>query len=185
MRQPEIPTQRPGRLVEAAGERYTDPRWRSWYEECAPVVYGYVRFHVDSPDEAEDLTAEVFVKAFRSSHRFDGARGSVRTWLLAVARNTIRDHRRRSRRRKIPLTSLRDLESEAPSPEERLLWEEQVRKTLEAVSALGARDREIISLRYGSGLGIPAIADILGLSESAVTTRLWRALKRLRRKIEA
>lgn len=162
-----------------------DPRWREWYEAHSDAVYGYVRFHVSSPDVAEDLTADTFVRALGASDRFDPTRASPRTWILAIARNAVRDHLRQARRRRhLPLASLRDLAFDAPSPEERLLWEEDVRRVLEAVGRLGHEDREIIGLRYGSGLPPAGIAEALRLNESAVRTRLWRALKRLRREVE-
>lgn len=169
----------PGSLAPA------DPRWREWYEAHGSAVYGYVRFHVSSPDVAEDLTADTFVKALGASDRFDPGRASPRTWILAIARNAVRDHLRQARRRRhLPLATLRDLAFEAPSPEERLLWEEEVRRVLDAVGRLSRDDREIIGLRYGSGLAAADIAETLGLKESAVRTRLWRALKRLRREVE-
>jgi len=157
----------------------------SWYHEHGQAIYRYVRFHLPSADEAEDVTAETFLKAFRAAERYEASRGGVRTWLFRIARNCIRDHQRRARvRRHIPIGNMRDLTSDAPSPEERVLWEEQVGRLLEAVSRLSERDRELISLRYGSGLDTAAIAETLGVRESAVRTRLWRALTRLRGLVE-
>jgi RNA polymerase sigma-70 factor (ECF subfamily) len=159
-----------------------DPRWREWYQAHARAVYGYIRLHVVSPDEAEDLTADTFLKAFRAAPRFDARTASVRTWMLAIARNTIRDHRRRTRRRRqLALATLRDLAADHPSPEERLLWEDEVRRLLEALAQLPERDRELLGLRYGAELAPAEIAQALGIREAAVRTRLWRALKRLRR----
>ncbi len=153
----------------------------AWYEAYGRAVYSYVRFHLPSADAAEDVTADTFLKAFRSADRFDGSKGHPRAWIFRIAQNTLRDWRRRARlRRHVPLGSMRDLASETPSPEERLLWEEQVSRLLAAVAELGRRDREIISLRYGSGLDTAEIAEMLAIRESAVRTRLWRALARLR-----
>jgi RNA polymerase sigma-70 factor (ECF subfamily) len=55
---------------------------------------------------------------------------------------------------------------------------------LAAVAELGAGDREIIGLRYGSGLDTGETAALLGVREAVVRTRLWRALGRLRRVME-
>ncbi len=154
---------------------------RSWYETHGKAVYSYVRFHLPSADAAEDVTADTFLKAFRAAERYDEAKGNPRTWLFRIAQNTVRDHQRRTRlRNHVAIGSMRDLALDAPSPEERLLWEEQVALLLAAVSELGERDREIISLRYGSGLDTAEVAEILGVREAAVRTRLWRALDRLR-----
>jgi len=154
----------------------SDSACRGWYEAHGRAVYGYLRFHLSSADEAEDLTADV-----RAEERFDPTRASARTWLLRIARNALLDHVRRERRRQqVPLGALRDLHSDAPSPEERVLWEEEVGRLLSAVAGLGGRDREIIGLRYGSGLDTREVAEILRVTEATARTRLWRALARLR-----
>ena len=157
-------------------------RCREWYEAHGSAVYGYLRFHLPSADEAEDVTADVFLRAVRAADRFDPGRGPVRAWLLRIARNALHDHRRRERRRlHVPMGALRDLRSDAPSPEERLLWEEAVGRLLAAVAELGDADREIIGLRYGSGLDTAEAAAALGVREAVARTRLWRAPGRLRR----
>jgi RNA polymerase sigma factor (sigma-70 family) len=76
---------------------------------------------------------------------------------------------------------MHDLEYQAPSPEERLLWEEEVARLLVAMAELPTRDREVLGLCYGSELPIAEAGEILGLSPAATRTRLWRALGRLRK----
>jgi len=155
---------------------------REWYEAHGRAIYSYLRFHLASAAQAEDLTADVFLRALRAAGRFDPARGSARAWLFHIARNALRDHLRHQRRQpQVWLGALDDLHSEAPSPEERLLWKEEVARLLAALSTLAAPDQEIIGLRYGSGLDSAEVAEILGVREAAVRTRLWRALGRLRR----
>lgn len=155
---------------------------RRWYEAYGGPLYSYLRFHLPSADLAEDLTAEVFLRALRRFDRFDSTRGSPKAWLFRIAQNALRDHRRQaSRRAVLPITGFRDLECEAPSPEERLLWEEEVARLLSAIAELPSRDREIIGLCYGSDLSIAEAGEILGLSDTAARTRLWRALGRLRK----
>jgi RNA polymerase sigma-70 factor (ECF subfamily) len=171
-------SQSPG-ISEAEG------RCNAWYASYGQAVYSYVRFHLTSADAAEDVTAETFLKAFQAASRFDPGAGAARTWLFRIAQNTLRDHLRRARvRRHVPLGAMRDLVCQAPSPEERLLWEEQVARLLDAVADLPERDREIVSLRYGSDLDTSAVAEVLGIHEAAVRTRLWRALGRLREAME-
>ena len=173
-----------GPLPRAAGPPVADAATelcREWYHAHGPAVYGYFRFHVPAIDVAEDLTAETFLKLVRSARRYDPAQGSARGWILAIARNVLRDWGRRDRLRQyVPLGNLLDLASEGPSPEERLLRQEEIARLLNAVTTLPAADRELIGLRYGSELETAEVAGLLGISEGSVRTRLWRALGRLR-----
>lgn len=154
---------------------------REWYEAHGTAVYNYFRFHVPLPDIAEDLTAETFLKVVRAADRFDPTRGTAKAWILTVARNVLGDWRRRARLRQyVTLGTMHDLVYEAPSPEERLLREEEVGRLLDAVATLPEADRELIGLRYGSGLDTAEVAQILGITEGNVRTRVWRVLGRLR-----
>ena len=167
--------------MEAAPEQ----RCREWYEAHSQAIYGYLRFHLPSAEEAEDVTAEVFLRAVRAAGRFDPSRGAPKAWLLRIARNALHDHCRRERRRRhVPMDGLVGLRSDVPSAEERFLWRETVTRVLAAVAELGTGAREIIGLRYGSGLDTAETAALLGVREAVVRTRLWRALGRLRRVME-
>jgi len=157
-------------------------RCAQWYAEFGARIYRYLRYHAASADEAEELTAETFLRVVRAAGSFDPARGNAKAWLFRIAQNVLRDARRRARRRvAVPIEALRDVVSDAPSPEERLLHREKVQGMLAAVEHLGEREREVIGLRYGSELDYAEIAAVLGIREPAVRTRLWRALTNLRR----
>ncbi len=154
---------------------------REWYEAHGSAVYNYFRFHVPLAEVAEDLTAETFLKVVRAADRFDPAKGSAKGWILTVARNALADWRRRARLRQyVTLGTMHDLVYEAPSPEERLLREEEVGRLLDAVATLSDADRELVGLRYGGGLDTAEVGRILGISDGSVRTRLWRVLRRLR-----
>ncbi|HEY7503069.1 MAG TPA: sigma-70 family RNA polymerase sigma factor [Gemmatimonadales bacterium] len=154
---------------------------RGWYEAYGAPVYNYFRFHVPLPDVAEDLTAETFLKVVRAADRFDPSRGTPKSWILTVARNVLGDWRRRAKLRQyVALGTMHDLIHDEPSPEERLLREEEVGRLLDAVATLAEADRELIGLRYGSGLDTAEVAQILGIREGSVRTRLWRVLGKLR-----
>ena len=123
------------------------------------------------------------MKALRSLRRYDPRRSAPRTWLLRIARNATTDHLRALQRRgslHISLDRAPDLVSRAPSQEERMLREEQVQRLLNAAATLRAADQEVLSLRYGAGLGNMEIAETLKISANAVAVRVHRALNRLR-----
>lgn len=170
------------RAPEVTGRENSAAVCGAWYEAYGGQLYSYLRFRILSPDLAEDLTAEVFLRALRSFDRFDPSAGSPRAWLFRIAQNALRDHLRQARRRQVvSLGGMRDLEYQAPSPEERLLWEEEVAELLAAMAELSPNDREVIGLCYGSETSMAEAGEILGLSAAATRTRLWRALGRLRK----
>ncbi|UCC26365.1 MAG: sigma-70 family RNA polymerase sigma factor [Gemmatimonadales bacterium] len=161
--------------------------FEAWYHEHRSVVYRYVRFRVATREVAEDVTSDVFLKALRSFHRYDSGRASPRTWLLRIARNAVTDHLRSLRRRgslHVSLDRAPDLVSDVPSQDERVIREERIQTLLNGASTLRKPDQEILSLRYGAGLGNHEIAEALGISDNAVAVRLHRALKRLKDAIQ-
>jgi RNA polymerase sigma-70 factor (ECF subfamily) len=153
----------------------------AWYEAHGRAVYNYFRFQLVPPDDAEDFTAETFLRAVRAADRYDPSRAQVQTWLLTIARNVLIDERRSARvRRQVGIDELRDLAMDEPSPEERMLRREEVGAAMTAMGALGSDDRELLSLRYGGELDIGELAELLEVPAGTVRTRLWRALERLR-----
>lgn len=137
-------------------------------------VFGYLLYLTRDRETAEDLASSTFEKAMRLWARFDPARGSARTWLLGIARTTALDwfraeHRRRRR-------------EEAVAPPERVeeAFGEGLSPGLEAaLGALSAGEREVVALRIVLELDGDATARVLGISPTAVSTRLSRALRRL------
>jgi RNA polymerase sigma-70 factor (ECF subfamily) len=80
----------------------------------------------------------------------------------------------------VSLDRVPDLVADVPDQEERVLREERIEVLLNASRVLRKPDQEILSLRYGAGLGNQEIADSLNISANAVAVRLHRALGRLK-----
>lgn len=159
------------------------PDFDQWFRDHQPTVYRYVRFRLATREAAEDVTSQVFMKALRALDRYDPGRASPRTWLLRIARNAVTDHLRSLRRRSalhVSLDRVPDLVSDVPDQEERVLRQERIEVLLNASRELKPADQEILSLRYGAGLGNQEIADALKISGNAVAVRLHRALSRLK-----
>jgi RNA polymerase sigma-70 factor (ECF subfamily) len=155
-----------------------------WYAAHGEAIYNFFRFQLASPDEAEDLTAETFLRAVRHAGRFDPARASAVTWLFTIARRVLIDHLRSARvRRFVGLDELRDIAADGPSPEERMLRREELAQVMEAMAGMSAEDRELLGLRFGGELEIPELAAALGVRAGPVRTRLWRAIERLRARL--
>ena len=69
-----------------------------WYRQHGRAVYNYFRFLGAVPDEADDLTAETFLRAIRAQAVYDSTRASARTWLCRIAHNAWCDTVRRAKR---------------------------------------------------------------------------------------
>jgi len=137
-------------------------------------VYRYLLVLTRDPSLAEDLAAETFERALRTWRRFDPARSSARTWLCTIGRSTALDHYRAEKRRRNRERAVSELEGQTGPPELGLS------PALErALAALSAADREIVALRIVLDLDSESAARMLGISATACTTRLSRALKRL------
>jgi RNA polymerase sigma-70 factor, ECF subfamily len=140
-------------------------------------VYRYVLYLTRDPQAAEDLAAETFERAVRLWHRFDPARGSERTWLCQIARTAALDHLRAEERRRRRETRYASLDDQEP---ERLV--EPLSPWLrEALGTLSAGEREVIALRVILDLDPGSAGRVLGITPTACTTRLSRALEKLER----
>jgi RNA polymerase sigma-70 factor (ECF subfamily) len=142
--------------------------------EQLDAVYRYLVYLTGDRSAAEDLTAETFEKAFRSWRRFDPRRGSPRTWLCRIARSVAVDwFRAETRRRRREETYARDV----PLAEE--LGEGLPPELEAALRELSAAEREVVALRVVLELDGASAARVLGISQTACSTRLSRALRRL------
>ena len=141
-------------------------------------VYGYLVYLTRDRTLAEDLAAETFEKALKLWRRFDPRRASARTWLCQIARTTALDWFRAEERR-------RRREERAAVPDRLDAgFVEGLSPELEAaLRELSAGEREVIALRILLELDNDEAARVLGISPTAVSTRLSRALKKLEEKV--
>jgi RNA polymerase sigma-70 factor (ECF subfamily) len=139
--------------------------------------------------DAEDVTQEAFLKAYRKLGAFDG-RSSFYTWMFRIAANTAMDWRKRERRRRhAPLPEGPEGEDAAPSadagPESAATRRELAEKIDAAIDALPDKYHEILVMREIEGLSYEDIAKRLGMSKGTVESRLFRARERLRERLAA
>ena len=151
-------------------------------EQHLDDVYAYLVYLTGDRSAAEDLAAETFEKGLRLWRRYDPARGSVRTWLCQIARTTALDWFRAERRRRTRenVYALRAVEP----PGEDVFGEELAPSLDRALAALSPGEREVIALRVLLELDGRTAARVLGISETACSTRLSRALARLEQEVE-
>jgi RNA polymerase sigma factor (sigma-70 family) len=150
------------------------------YDEHVWQVYGFFAYRMRTRADAEDLTQQTFERALRAWSRYDPSRAAVGTWLLTIARHLLIDHLRADRSsRRQPLDDLDASHDALVAPDIRpdLGLEPDLEH---ALSTLGAREREIIALRFGGELSGPEIAELTGLSLANVQQILSRSLRRMR-----
>ena len=153
------------------------PNFASVAESCLDDVFGYLLYLTKDRPLAEDLTGETFETAFRRFGRFDPRRGTARAWLLSIARSTAldwfrADARRRRREARAGVAELR-------SPAAGELGEGFSPALEAALRELTAGEREVLALRVVLEVDGEETARLLGISASAVSTRLHRALAKL------
>jgi RNA polymerase sigma-70 factor (ECF subfamily) len=141
-------------------------------------VFGYLLYLTRDRALADDLAGATFEKALRAWERFDPRRGSARTWLLGIARSTALDWFRAEARRQ-----RREQAAAMPELHEEGFIEGLSPELEAALGSLSAGEREVIALRVVLELDGDATARLLGISPTAVSTRLSRALKRLEEKV--
>jgi RNA polymerase sigma factor (sigma-70 family) len=151
------------------------------YDEFMPKVYRYIFYRVRRQQLTEDLTSEVFEKAFEKYAGYDSRRASFSTWIFTIARNTLIDSYKTGKEsRQAPLDEADEIASSEPGPEEAVEDSEEKARLVGCVSSLPEREQEIIRLKFGARMNNREISKLMGLSESNVGTILDRSLGKLR-----
>jgi RNA polymerase sigma-70 factor (ECF subfamily) len=147
------------------------------------AVFRYLVFLTGRHDLAEELTADAFERALRSWRKFDPRRGNARSWLCQVARSTALDHfRAEERRRRREQRYAEDADAVAAPV---TLGEGFSPELEQALRTLSAGEREVLGLRVVLELDAAAAARLLGISATACSTRLSRALHKLEERLES
>ncbi|HKZ03454.1 MAG TPA: RNA polymerase sigma factor [Pyrinomonadaceae bacterium] len=151
------------------------------YRDYRMPVFRFAYRLLGSVELAEDVTHDCFLSLIRRPGDFNPSRASLRTYLLAAARNLALKHFRSSGRE----AALDDSIEEPASPRRdqplgRLLEKELASKVKEAILSLPPLQREALILFEYEGLSLNEIAGVVGTDVGAVKARLFRARDRLR-----
>ncbi len=150
------------------------------YAEYEGRVYRYVFARTGQVEQAEDLTQEVFVRAFDGIRSYHDCGKPFSSWLLRIAHNLVIDHYRwLDKHRSIELADLQPASDDDPVAE--VEKNAEIKRILEAVPDLTPPQREVISLRFGAGLHLAEAAAVMGKSLGAVKMLQHQAVARLRR----
>jgi len=158
-----------------------DARFTEVYRAHLRDVYSYAYYRVGNHHDAEDLTEQTFLQAYRHFERAVREAGGrpIRPWLIRIAHNLAANYYRdRSRR---PQTNLEDaaIVSEIHDTEDLVEGREELQEVLEGVSRLPDDRREALIMRFALGMDNREIARALGRSEGATKVLIHRAIKQL------
>lgn len=135
------------------------------------------------PDLADDLTAKVFLTVLERLHTYSPKPNSTfRSWLFVVAKNTVRDHWRRTNRIHRLFDDRVDIADDDPGPEEIAIHRVELGELRIALDSLNERHRTIIEFRL-SGLTSAEIAQAMGITISALKSAQTRAYASIRQQL--
>ena len=150
------------------------------YDTHVDSVYRYVLYRVREPSDAEDITADVFTRAFANIHRYRWQGKSFLAWLYTIARNAVTDRRRRERPT-VELDNAYGLAEDGPTAHEQAVHGEAVDALRGAVRHLTSEQQEVLVLRFVENRSSREVAKLLGKNEGAIRALQFRALGRLRK----
>jgi RNA polymerase sigma-70 factor (ECF subfamily) len=161
-----------------------DREFSDFYRDHLRDVYNYTYYRTGNHHDAEDLTTQTFIQAYR---HFGRARAEsdgrpLRPWLIRIAHNLAANYYRdRSRK---PTSSLEDaVVIDAHDTEQIVEGREEATRLLEAVRSLPDDRREAMIMRFALGMGNREIARTLGRTEGATKVLIHRAIKQLEKEM--
>lgn len=165
----------------------SDVVFEDLYSAAFPRVYSFVRCQVATTETAQEIVSRVFLKACKHRERLPAGDAAMH-WIFRIAKTTLVDYWRVEGRRdrvSVSLQELSDLPSSGTTPEVAYERRQQVSDLLQTVGDLPTEDRLMLALKFAADRTNRDIAHILNLSEAAVSMRLLRALRRLKRRLQS
>lgn len=151
------------------------------YERYVTRIYNYMYYRTSNHQEAEDLTAKVFMRALKHIHTYDERGVPFSAWLYRIAHNLVanwyRDH---SRRTIIPLEDFVGKSTPADEPEDATEEKEEREQLLEAIRRLPSDRQQLLILKYVERLSNAEIGHLMDKTEGAVKSLYYRTLSVLR-----
>jgi RNA polymerase sigma-70 factor (ECF subfamily) len=141
-------------------------------------VYRFVLRLVRNDATAEDLISEVFLDVWRQAGKFEG-RSAVSTWLLGIARFKALSALRRKPEEELDDETAEQIEDQSDDPEVALAKKDKSVVLRQCLTVLSNEHREIIDLVYYHEKSVEEVAEIVGIPEATVKTRMFYARKKL------
>lgn len=165
-------------LVEAA-QNLDDGAWAEIYARNCREIYAYIYHRIGDPHVAEDLAADVFVRAIAGIKGYTWRGTPLLAWLYRIAHNTTVDYIR-SAARHAEHTSDRDAAATEDGANELSRWDER-RDMIEAIRTLTDDQQQVLTLRFYGGMSTAEVSRVIGKPEGAVKALQARGLRSLGR----
>lgn len=150
------------------------------YARHGGMLLAFLRMRVNSQQLAEELLQDVMLAAWENAARFE-ARSKVKTWLLVIARNKAINSYRKKQLPIIDINEVFSLHTDDTGPMEAAVKKDRETAVRQAIQKLPEAQREVLILVFYHQLTGPEVAEVLGISEGTVKSRLHRAKEMLRR----
>jgi RNA polymerase sigma-70 factor (ECF subfamily) len=157
--------------------------WRTLFDENYRRIFGYAYVRVGTVADAQDVASNVFAEAVRSIGTFRYRGIAVTAWLLRIAHNETVDLLKRRRRRAETQMDAEGIESIVAR--DTIAESGEWRDVSDALDALKPEQRAIVQLRLIEGRSVAEVASLLGKTEGAVKVAQMRALKSMRKRLQA
>jgi len=152
------------------------------YTESRAKIFNYIKKRVNSREDAEDITQDVFYKVFRKLGQFKDTGVKVESWVFTIAKNAIIDYSRKQKRQSLTILKDEKIEELASSDDDLLtktLEGEQESILFKAISNLPDLDQYLVYYKYFAELSLLEIAAKTGLTQDNVGIKLHRLRKKL------
>ena len=156
-------------------------QFKKIYQKWLTPVYRYFYFRVGNVKDAEDLTAQVFLRIYESLPRYEN-RGCFSAWLFSVAHARMVDFYRRDKK-EVSLDVM-DMDIASLTSDENSPTQDDLRQLLALLKTLNEEEQELIRLRFFAGLSFAEIGLLLNRKEDTVRKSVSRLLNRLQSQME-
>jgi RNA polymerase sigma-70 factor (ECF subfamily) len=164
-----------------AGDRQA---FAALYRTYLPTVYKFLYYRMgNNKAVAEDMTAEVFLRALRKVEDFNWTGADFGSWLLRIARNLVLDNAKSSRARLEILNDEmpEDAAGQARSTESSVMENLTNQGVYQAIKQLSPDQRDVVTMRFIQGLDVGEVAAAMGKKEGTIRTLQFRGLKALQK----